>query len=162
MVFARLATEQWGSTRLISAQHYTSLTNIYPVWITFITSVTEWFWNRWKIIGDVCAVLLHLAACLFTSVQTTSIWPGHQYACGFKPGAPKTATLHSMFIAMSALPMSYCGLHYCDTMLQSSKQAPTVQRNYYLQTAALYHNPDTILIFNLNWDNCTNSVNPKH
>jgi len=63
---------------------------------------------------------------------------------------------------MSAPHSSYCGLRYYDTMLQSSQQAPKLQRNYYLQTAALYHNPDTILIFNLNLDNCNNSVNPKH
>jgi len=48
------------------------------------------------------------------------------------------------------------------TVLQSSQQAPTLQRNYYLQTAAFYHKPDTILIFNLNSNNCNNSVNPKH
>ena len=95
--------------------------------------------NKW---WCVCAVLLLLPACLFTPALSTSDWSGHQYACGFKPGVPKTATLHSMFIAMSALHISYCDLHYYDTMLQSSQQAPTLQRNY-LQTVALYHNPDT-------------------
>jgi len=115
--------------------------------------------NNW---WCVYAVLLLLPAWLFTPVLTTSDWSGHQYACGFKPGVHKTAALHSMFIAMSALHISYCGLHYYDTMLQSSQQAPTLQRNYYLQTAALYRNPTTVLIFNLNLDDCNNSVNPKH
>jgi len=63
---------------------------------------------------------------------------------------------------MSALHISYCGLCYYDTMLQCSQQAPTLQRNYYLQTVALYHNADTVLIIHLNLGNCNNSVNSKH